>query len=93
VASPDATGAVPWSRGDGACRLSPRNVQVVSFVYDFFRATASRSNSACEGVSVTTDDRLTASREVESAACDVERALDPTHSAIALRRAPTGGRT
>jgi hypothetical protein len=40
------------------------------------------------------------SNESETAACEVccasdevERALDATHSAIALRRAPSGGKT
>ncbi len=68
-------------------------MEVVSLVYGFFRAGASRGDSLRPRVREPVSDRRATAREVERASSEVIRARDATHSAIALRSAPTGGST
>jgi hypothetical protein len=76
------------NRGD-----SPREVEVIMFHDYLLRSGASGSDSTSPGVRLRLSEILKASDDVESAAAEVERVRDATHSAVALRSAPTGGRT
>lgn len=73
--------------------MSPGDVQVIALVYDFLRSGAPGGNTLRPGDFRTMSDRLATACEVESASPEVERARDATHRAIALNRAPAGGRT
>lgn len=58
---------------------------------DFLRAGATGRDSLRVGRPSAMLKARSWSDEIDSAACDVERALDATHAAIALNRAATGG--
>jgi thiamine biosynthesis protein ThiC len=68
-------------------------VEVVTLIYRFLRSGAAVGDTLRAGRLEAASDRRATTAEVKRASSEVERAWDATHSAIALRRAPTGGRT
>jgi hypothetical protein len=71
--------------------MSPGNVEVVSFVEDFLRSSAAGSDPLESSDPSTSLDVAAAACEVERASREMERAWTPTHNAVALRSAATGG--
>lgn len=69
---------------------SEGDVEVVVLEDDFLRAGARRRDTDRVGRCSTCSKSCSCSDEVCSASLEVERARDATHSAIALRTAPTG---
>lgn len=66
---------------------------MVALVYDLFGSGASVGDALGARRSGSSDKECPTAREVDSASSEVVRARDATHSAIALRTAPTGGRS
>lgn len=72
-------------------RESPRYVEVVPLVDDLLRARAAFGDTLRVGRPSCRDQSCSWAAEVDSASAEMERARNPTHSAIALRRAATAG--
>jgi hypothetical protein len=66
---------------------------MIALVDHFLRSGASGGYALGAGGSACSNESVTAAAEVARASTEVERAFDATHSAIALRIAPAGGRT
>lgn len=61
-------------------------MEVIRFEDDFLRSRATGSDSLRVGRPASSDKRRSWSREIDSAASEVERVFDATHVAVVLRR-------
>ncbi len=74
-------------------RDSPCDVEMISLVYDFDRASVQVCEPRRSKLSGNVLELSATAREIDCASLEMEAARAATHSAVALRRAPSGGNT